>query len=519
MLRSVEAIIDEAGNVRLLDDVQLEGPRRAIVTILDEPPITVTIHPSRPEDSFQTVAHWGTSYDSLRLLGRGGMGETFLARDKQSGSLVCVKQLLPEVDPRSLLQECRALARLTHPNIVRLLHFDTLSAFPFLVLEYVEGPTLSTYMRHHRIIAEPVVVRLAIGIFEAIAYAHESEILHCDLKPGNILLSASPGEEPQPKVLDFGLAVVDRRDDRDADTAEGRFAGTPSYMSPEQVRGERLGGSCDVYSAGQILWEMLTGQPAFSAQNGRWATIMFEKATQSSGLIISEPLLGVSKALSKLIEQCTHPDPERRPTAYQALDALRSIAVPTESPAVLAPMNPDFRGSASRGYPPGWFDSRGFVDGVSTEYQSSVEISPTGKSCVRFESRAAGDREFGSMMQRCQAGHLAGRRVRFEGRLRTEDIGRRAGLWLRADGAAGALSFDNMRDRPVRGSTRWASYSIEVDLPPRTSWLNYGILFVGSGRLWCENLRLSVALSSGEWLPLSLWDEEAYRTQEANAPV
>ena len=235
MIRSVEAIIDEAGNVRLLDDVRLAGPRRAMgVTILDEPPITETGTPTGLDQSVETVNHWGTLYESIRMLGRGGIGRDLPGRDRQTGTLVCVKQLLPDVDPASLLQECRALARLDHPNIVRLLNFDTTASPPYLVVEYV-GRTHAVGLH-----AAPPHRRRAGGgppgdrLFEALAYAHGREILHCDLKPGNILLSGSPGGGPQPRVLDFGLGG--RRSSRRPDAVTGKVGspGRPPTWHPSR---------------------------------------------------------------------------------------------------------------------------------------------------------------------------------------------------------------------------------------------------------------------------------------------
>jgi serine/threonine protein kinase len=517
MLRSVEAIVDEEGNVRLMEPVTLRGPRRAIVTILDEPPATVTIPPTLEPGAAGPVAvdetigagAWRAHYEPVRVLGRGGMGETYQARERLTGKVVCVKQLLPEIDPRSLLQECRALARLDHPGIVRLRDFDTAAVPPYLVMDYVDGPTLADYLRHHRVVPEPVASGLGLGIFDALAFAHEREVLHCDLKPGNILLELR-GTSVAPKVLDFGLAVVDRRDDHDCPTAEGRFAGTPSYMAPEQVRGELLGGACDVYAAGQVLWEMVMGRPAFPVAGGNVMATAYEKVERAGGLAVHGPPLGVSDALADLIGRCTHPRPDRRPGASEAREALRALAGADAGPAVLAPLNLRFDlPSGGEEMPAGWCDSLGFVDGASPAYKATAE----GSSCLRLRSEGARKGEFGSLMQRIPARHLAGRAVRLEGRIRAECEDGWAGLWLRADDESQVLVFDNMADRRVRGSSPWTACAIEAELPRGVVWLNYGLLLVGRGAAWVSDLRLAaLGADGGAPLPLSLWDGHSYRS-------
>jgi hypothetical protein len=334
--------------------------------------------------------------------------------------------------------------------------------------------------------------------------------MHCDLKPGNILLECR-GAALTPKVVDFGLAVVDRRDDRDALTAEGRFAGTPAYMAPEQVRGAKLSGACDVHAMAQIMWELLMGRPAFRTGSRNVAALAYEKISQTHGLRLHDAPLGVSAPLGDLIERCTHPDPDRRPSAREAWESLQSVDLP-QPPIVLAPVNMGFDQATENGLPPGWFDSVGFVKGVSSSYRVSLEPNTTATgSCVRIAHAAAGDGQFGSLMQRCPAQYLAGKAVRFQGRLCSQGVKKRTGLWLRADGAGDGqtLFFDNMHDRPIRGSTPWAGYAIEATIPPGTTWLNYGILLVGPGSVCGDDLRLLVQVADGSWIPLTLWEEEA----------
>ncbi len=131
-------------------------------------------------------------------------------------------------------------------------------------------------------------------------------------------------------------------------------------------------------------------------------------------------------------------------------------------------------------------------------------------SCVRMWSDQAGADDFGSLMQRCPGWHLANKRVRFEGEVGTYQVSQWGGLWLRADGGGQTLYFYNMHDSPIAGSTPWTKYRIEAKIPPGTEWINYGILLVGPGQIWADNLQLLVEDYDGAWRRLSLWDETEY---------
>lgn len=151
----------------------------------------------------------------------------------------------------------------------------------------------------------------------------------------------------------------------------------------------------------------------------------------------------------------------------------------------------------------GWFNSWGFVDRVSTAYEISVVPRPDSGSgaCVLFQNPKAAPDEFGSLMQRCPAYSLAGKMIRLEGEVKTKNVEQWAGLWLRADGGDGlSLFFDNMSDRPIRGSTSWKRCAINALLPQETKWLNYGIVLVGRGMMWADNFRVMVWSEKGNWV-------------------
>jgi len=173
-------------------------------------------------------------------------------------------------------------------------------------------------------------------------------------------------------------------------------------------------------------------------------------------------------------------------------------------PVVARPFNLSFDGPLEGNLPAGWFNSLGFVDYVSTAYEIRVVPRPDNGSglCVLFQNPMARDDEFGSLMQRCPASHLAGQTIRFEGEVRTKNIERWAGLWLRADGDKEFnLFFDNMSNRPIRGTTPWTKYVIDAHLPEKTRWLNYGIVLEGRGAMWADNFRLMV-WDRGRWVDI-----------------
>jgi hypothetical protein len=143
------------------------------------------------------------------------------------------------------------------------------------------------------------------------------------------------------------------------------------------------------------------------------------------------------------------------------------------------------------------------VDGVSSVYEARVvdRLDGGNGACVQFQNPYALETEFGSLMQRIPARKLAGKVIRLEAEIKTAQVEQWAGLWLRADGdRAFNLVFDNMSRRPIRGSTPWRRYAIDVQLPQETTWLNYGIVLAGRGVVWADNFRLLVWASNGNWV-------------------
>lgn len=500
MARTVEAIIDEHGSVRLLDNVRLPSARRALVTILDEAPVATSDTTSPADDA--AAQPWPVRYELIRTIGSGGMSRVYLARDRQTGSEVCIKELLAQVKRSALQQECRALARLRHPGILRLLNFETRGREPYLVTEYASGVPLRHHMRMQVLAQEPLAALLAQRLFDAVAAAHEESIIHRDLKPENVVVQELTGTL-WPKILDFGLAIVDQLDDRDAATGIGLIAGTVQYMAPEQISAEAVTPACDVYAIGQMCHEMLTGKPTFSGPMPQ----VFNAKIYVDGLSVDAPLFAVGQPFVDVIHSCTRLNPGDRLTAPLAARALASLVPPLPPQGNLVPVNLNFKNRLQE-RPVGWFDGLGYVDRVSTWYDCrAIDDPESPEACARIACSGGNPNEFGVLMQRIPAWHLAGTSVRLQATIRTE-VAHRSGLWLRADSADGQVAFENMHDRPIRGTTGWTDYVVDLDLPASTEWLNYGMVHVGDGAMLVKAVKLLAKSRSGAWISLGLPDTE-----------
>jgi hypothetical protein len=215
--------------------------------------------------------------------------------------------------------------------------------------------------------------------------------------------------------------------------------------------------------------------------------------------------------LLEAVERLAPPDREnvedmRRPPSVPTADVdaateLRARYPIVAPPAVNRPINLGFDGPVVGGFPDGWFNSFGHVTGVSISYQCSIVPRPeVNGACLLLQKQGAQEDEFGSVMQRCPAGLLAERTVRFLGELRSKGVVGWAGLWLRADGdEEGNLYFDNMHRRPIRGTTDWTVHHIDAQLATLTRWLNYGVVLAGDGQLWVDDCRLLMWDDAGTW--------------------
>lgn len=262
----------------------------------------------------------GTRFGHYRLerrLGRGGMGEVFEAvREDDFRKRVALKIVRFDLDSdyaaKRFQQERQVLASLEHPNIARLLDGGEAEGCPYLVLEFVDGVSITKYCEGK---PREAVLRLFLKVCEAVEYAHRSLIIHRDLKPANILVTAA-GE---PKLLDFGIAKL--LDSGAEATLTIHVALTPQYASPEQVRGAAITTASDVYSLGLILYELLAGSKPY--------TITTNTAVEIDRLVCQTdpPKPGISEDLDNILMMALRKDPARRYASVRELaeDIGRSL--------------------------------------------------------------------------------------------------------------------------------------------------------------------------------------------------
>jgi serine/threonine protein kinase len=204
-------------------------------------------------------------YELVEQLGEGGMATVYKARDTRLGRYVAVKVirmsvLHSEKFLKRFDREARALARLSHPNIVDIHDYGEEGNTPYLVMEYLSGGTLKEKMG--RPISCQQAARMLLPIAEALAYAHQRDIIHRDIKPANILYS----ESNRPMLSDFGISKVSESEQQGTElTGFGVGIGTPEYMAPEQGQGINVDHRADIYALGVVLYELLTGQKPFQA--------------------------------------------------------------------------------------------------------------------------------------------------------------------------------------------------------------------------------------------------------------
>ena len=254
------------------------------------------------------------------LVARGGVAEIYVGTHTTLERKVAVKILrnLSEDNSDALLRfqrEARVIAKLRHPNIVQVHDFDTVDGDPYLVMEYIEGPSLSKYLNtlHQKNgrLEYPQVIRLMNAIASALQYAHKNGVVHRDIKPGNILLTSPSGPIPadktipqdfEPVLTDFGLV---RFLDANRQTTTGQIAGTPAYMSPEQAHGEATDGRTDIYSLGIVLYEILAGHIPFDGETTM--SILLKQVTEPP-----PPIPGLSFAIQNVLNRALAKDVNER---------------------------------------------------------------------------------------------------------------------------------------------------------------------------------------------------------------
>jgi serine/threonine protein kinase len=209
-------------------------------------------------------------YLVLALLGEGGMGRVYLGEHVKMNRQCAIKVMSPTLvnDAESLqrfAREASNAARILHPNVAAVFDYGESDKIIYLVMEYVDGESLSAILAREGALEPRRAIDLARQIADGLHAAHELGIVHRDLKPDNVIIAHSRSGKEIPKVVDFGIAKALTEAPQDALTRSGLVIGTPEYMSPEQLLGDPVDARADIYSLGCILYQMLTGTPAFSA--------------------------------------------------------------------------------------------------------------------------------------------------------------------------------------------------------------------------------------------------------------
>lgn len=261
-------------------------------------------------------ARFGGRYEILAVLGEGGMGVVYKARDIELDDVVALKMLKPAalLDREQLdrlKSEIKLARRITHPNVLRTFDFGESEGRPYISMEYVRGMTLRYLLRQAGRIPYSAGLRIARQLAAGLGAAHAVGVLHRDIKPENLILEASGNA----KLMDFGIARPIRRSEP-GQTQPGMYVGTPHYSAPEQLAGDEVDQRADIYASGVLLCEMFCGKLPFSGQN---TMEIYLAQMQSQPARPSEYWPEIPPALEQAILRCIERDPARR---YQDADAL-----------------------------------------------------------------------------------------------------------------------------------------------------------------------------------------------------
>lgn len=272
-------------------------------------------------------------YEILSKIGAGGMSDVYKAKDHILGRFVAIKVLKPEFsEDRGFVSkfrtEAQSAAGLEHPNIVNIYDVGSEEGLYYIVMEYVEGITLKTYIEKKGQLSFKEAVSIAIQVARGIESAHAKQITHRDIKPQNIIIST----EGKVKVTDFGIAKA-----ASSNTISSDVMGSVHYSSPEQARNGFVDGRSDIYSLGIVMYEMVTGRVPFDGDTTVAVAIQHlqEEMTPPGNYAENLPV-----SLEKIIVKCAQKNPDRRyQTIEELLDDLRkSLQTPDEDFVVIAPL-------------------------------------------------------------------------------------------------------------------------------------------------------------------------------------
>ncbi len=286
-------------------------------------------------------------YRLTRPLAEGGMGAVWVGHQIALEREVAVKLLRVGTGPlrARLRREALALAAVHHPSVVQVFDYgETAEGSPYLVMELVRGEPLGARIQKSGPLPAPDAVSLVLPLLDGLAAAHRAGVVHRDIKPDNVVIAAGPSG-PQPKLLDFGIARMDRGEEARL-TADGGFIGTPAYMAPEQVKGLVIDERVDVWGIGTVLYEMIAGRAPFG----------IEEVVAVIRRVLDDPppyprdARGLDGKLWGVLMDALRKDPgERTPSALALRTALSNWL---ESKGIAPSSHPSFQPTSAASGPP-----------------------------------------------------------------------------------------------------------------------------------------------------------------------
>ena len=254
----------------------------------------------------------GHRYEILQMLGEGGMGTVYKARDREVDRLVALKVIRPELAQNAdalhrFKQELVLARQITHRNVIRIFDLGDADGLKFITMEFIDGRDLKSLIREKGKFTPEEAIQIVVQVCKALEASHAEGVIHRDLKPQNIMID----EQGRVSVMDFGIARG--MEAGGGMTQTGALVGTPEYMSPEQAKGQHLDARSDLFSLGIIFYELLTGSSPFKADTAM-ATLW--KRTHEAARPPIELESGIPRAVSDMVVKCLEIDRERR---YQSI--------------------------------------------------------------------------------------------------------------------------------------------------------------------------------------------------------